>query len=137
MKRAAISFLLAAHIVAITCWSLPITSPLIDFFRGVIRPYFVWTGLFQSWDMFAPNPKSVNSFVEAFIIHGDGKVQDWTFPRMHQLGLMYRYNTERYRKFVRKLPGREESGLDLSRVLRQMVKTQTSANGDLSHGIVS
>jgi uncharacterized membrane protein YoaK (UPF0700 family) len=27
--------------------------------------------------------------------------------------------------------------VDLSRVLRQMVKTQTSANGDLSHGIVS
>jgi len=109
MKRAAINLFLAANIAAIVCWSLPVTSPLIDSFRHVIRPYLVWIGLFQSWDMFAPAPKPVNSFVEAFIIHDDGKIQDWTFPRMHQLSLLSRYSAERYRKFVESFP--EEKNL--------------------------
>lgn len=103
MKRAAINIFLAFHLIAITCWALPVTSPLIEFFRSAIRPYFLWTGLFQTWDMFAPSPKSVNSYVEAFVIRKSGNVETWMFPRMYRLNFTERYGAERYRKFVENL----------------------------------
>jgi hypothetical protein len=53
--------------------------------------------------MFSPNPKDVNSYVEAIIIYKDGSTQFWTFPRMQLLGLTERYYRERYRKFEENL----------------------------------
>ncbi|SRR5260370_24031110 len=56
-KRTTINIFLAFHLLAITCWCVPIDSPLIPLCRNLVRPYFLWAGLFQSWDMFAPVPK--------------------------------------------------------------------------------
>jgi hypothetical protein len=53
--------------------------------------------------MFAPSPKTINSYVEAAVIHKDGRTQLWRFPRMEQLGLTQRYYKERYRKFAENL----------------------------------
>jgi hypothetical protein len=103
MKRIAISAFLFFHIVAITCWSLPFGSPLITAFDNVIRPYLVWSGLFQYWDTFAPVPKSVNSYVDAIVIYKNGHTRNWEFPRMEKLSLTDRYWEERYRKFVENL----------------------------------
>lgn len=103
MKRIIISAFLLFHIVAITCWSIPMDSPLIAVFRHVIRPYFLWTGLFQSWDMFAPAPKFVNSYVDAVVSDRNGHTSLWKFPRMEQLSFTERYFEERYRKFVENL----------------------------------
>lgn len=66
----------------------------------MFRPYLVWSGLFQSWDMFSPSPKTINSFVDAVIVYQDGSSKVWSFPRMEQLSLTDRYLKERYRKFV-------------------------------------
>lgn len=88
---------------AIVCWSVPLDSPLLGAFRSAVRPYFLWVGLFQSWDMFAPNPKSVNSYIEGAVIYRDGHTKIWKFPRMEQLSLTQRYSKERYRKFVENL----------------------------------
>jgi hypothetical protein len=99
MKRVAISAFLLFHLVAITCWCVPLDSPLIVACRNVIRPYFLWSGLFQSWDPFAPMPRTINSYLEAIVIYKDGAVRTWKFPRMEQLSLAERYFKERYRKY--------------------------------------
>jgi hypothetical protein len=79
--------------------------------KEFIRPYMVWSGLFQSWDTFAPSPKSVNAYVVATVITKDGLVHPWNFPRMEQLSLTERYYKERYRKFVDNLQDDRYSGL--------------------------
>ncbi|MBV9405129.1 MAG: hypothetical protein JO211_07275 [Acidobacteriaceae bacterium] len=111
IRRIAISAFLLFHILAITCWSVPLSTPLIAAMRNVIRPYLVWSGLFQSWDTFAPSPKSINSYVDAIVIYKDGRTETWKFPRMEQLSLTERYSEERYRKFVENLKEDTNAGL--------------------------
>lgn len=99
-RRIAINIFLLFHIIGIACWCLPLDTPLIPTFRNLLRPYFLWSGLFQSWDMFAPAPKAENSYVEAVVIYQDRSGVRWAFPRMEQLSLGRRLFEERYRKFV-------------------------------------
>lgn len=103
LRQLAISAFLLFHICAITFWCIPIGSPLIAAVRNVVRPYLLWAGLFQSWDMFAPGPKSTNTYIEAIIVYKDGHTKNWKFPRMEQLSFSERYRKERYRKFVENL----------------------------------
>lgn len=65
-----------------------------------MRPYFLWAGLFQSWDMFAPTPKGANTYIEAVLIYKDGSRAAWTYPRMDQITLLQKLFKERYRKFA-------------------------------------
>ena len=121
-KRAAINAFLVFHLVAITCWCIPISSPLIAAFRTAVRPYFLWSGLFQSWDAFAPAPKHVNAYIEAVVIHKDGAIQTWKFPRMEQLSPLERTYRERYRKFVENLQADSSAPLwpDVSRRIARL-----------------
>ena len=98
--RTAISAFLAFHLFAIVVWSMPLDSPLTQALRGHIRAYVVWIGLFQKWDMFAPDPSKLNNYVSAVITHADGQVSVWNFPRMQDLGFVDKYFKERYRKFA-------------------------------------
>lgn len=98
-RRVAIHVFLIFHIVAIACWCLPIGSPLIAAGKELVRPYMLWTGLFQSWDMFSPSPVRVNNYLEAIVLYKDGNTRIWPFPRMERLSLLDRYRKERYRKF--------------------------------------
>ena len=124
-KRLAINFFLAFHVVAIVCWSMPFDSPLLPLGRSLVAPYFLWSGLFQSWDMFAPIPKAANTYIEAIIIYKDGSRKTWTFPRMEQLGLTEKYFKERYRKFTDNLP-REENDALLLDVARHIARLNSS-----------
>ena len=105
--RAAISIFLAFHLIAITCWALPANFFVVQDVRNIVRPYMLWSGLFQSWDTFAPNPKAVNSYLEAVAITQNHKQKVWVFPRMEQLSYATRYREERYRKFAEVLPQRQ------------------------------
>ena len=96
----AINAFLIFHTVAICCWCMPFGSPFIAACRETLRPYFVWSGLFQSWDMFSPLPKSANAYMEALVLYQDGSTTIWSFPRMEQLTLTEKYSKERYRKFM-------------------------------------
>jgi hypothetical protein len=102
-KFFAINAFLIFHILAITCWCSPITTPLTVAARNLVRPYLIWSGLFQSWDMFSPDPKSKNIYLEAVVIYKDGSTELWPFPRMEMLSLTQRYFRERYRKFEENL----------------------------------
>lgn len=110
-KYVAINVFLVFHILAIACWCVPIDSPLIPLCRNLVRPYFLWSGLFQSWDMFAPVPKAANTYVEAVLVYQDRSRITWTLPRMEQLGLTERYFKERYRKFAENLQREENDDL--------------------------
>jgi hypothetical protein len=98
-KFVAINAFLIFHIVAIACWAIPVNTPLTEACKNLVRPYFIWSGVFQSWDMFSPNPKSRNAYVEAVVIYKDGSTEMYSFPRMELLSVTERAYKERYRKY--------------------------------------
>jgi hypothetical protein len=75
-------------------------SPLVSACGSFSRPYPLWTGLFQKWDMFAPDPSKLNCYVGAQIAFRDGRTALWNFPRMENLGIVEKYFQERYRKYA-------------------------------------
>jgi hypothetical protein len=121
----AINVFLVFHIVAIACWCLPFDAPLFPLCRNLVRPYFLWSGLFQSWDMFAPTPPAANTYVEAVVVYGDGSRKTWALPRMEQLGLAQKYFKERYRKFAENLLQDENEPLlpDVARHIARLNST--------------
>ena len=98
--RILISAFLAFHLFAIVSWCVPLDSPLISVCRNAIRPYMLWTGLFQKWDMFAPDPSKLNCYMAAQVVFRDGHSALWTFPRMENLGIIDKYFKERYRRYA-------------------------------------
>jgi hypothetical protein len=124
----AINLFLIFHILAITAWAVPLNLPLLPQWRQLVRPYFLWAGLFQAWDMFAPMPWGSNSYLEAVIIYKDGSRKTWSFPRMEQLSLTDRYQKERYRKFSEVLQVENNDALwpDVARHIARLNSTPTN-----------
>ncbi|HEY3988879.1 MAG TPA: hypothetical protein VGM02_06240 [Acidobacteriaceae bacterium] len=104
IPHSAISIFILFHLIAITCWAVPVNFAAVRDLREIIRPYMLWSGLYQSWDMFAPNPKSIDSYIKAVVFTQDRHLKVWTFPRMEELSFGERYQKERYRKFAEMLP---------------------------------
>jgi len=98
--RLGISAFLVFNLFAIISWCVPLQSPLIARCRQLAYPYLIYTGLFQKWDMFAPNPSSLNNYTGAVITYRDGETSLWNFPRMEDLGYIDKYFKERYRKYA-------------------------------------
>lgn len=121
-KFVVINIFIAFHLLAMTLWCVPIDSPLIPACRNLIRPYFLWSGLFQSWDMFAPAPKAANTYIEASLTYMDGSKKTWTYPRMEQMNLREKFLKERYRKFAEYLQMDETDELlpDAARFIARM-----------------
>jgi hypothetical protein len=103
VRRALISAFILVHLIAITLWAIPYDFPFIVKARDLIQPYMRWTGLFQTWDMFAPNPIPTNTYIKAVVITEHHYIYTWDYPRMDQLGFGERYRKERYRKFEENL----------------------------------
>ena len=103
-RRGAVNIFILFHLIAIACWTMPWNFAVVRDVRAVVGPYMIWSGLFQTWDMFAPNPSSVNSYIKAIVITRNHHLKVWTFPRMEELSIGERYRKERYRKFVEVLP---------------------------------
>jgi len=57
------------------------------------------TGFWQYWDMFSPDPASVDLFMDAEVTYKDGSVFKFNYPRIYSLPLPTKYLKERYRKF--------------------------------------
>lgn len=125
ITRIAINAFLAFHILAIAVWCLPFDQPVFAQGKKLIRPYFVWSGLFQSWDMFAPSPWPINSYVEASLIYKDGSRNTWSFPRMEQLPPTERFYKERYRKFTEGLQ-RDENDVLWADVARRIARLNST-----------
>jgi hypothetical protein len=100
LARIVITAFLLFNLAAIASWAVPVNLLFVSRFKDSVRPYMLWSGLFQSWEMFAPDPRSTNVYVEAWLTYQDGKTSVWSFPRMEQLGYYDRYQKERYRKWA-------------------------------------
>ncbi len=85
---------------AIILWSLPLPPRTMAHVRAGLAGYMIASGLHQNWGMFAPDPMSLNAFVEAEITHRDGRVSVWRFPSTEGTGYYRRYLMERHRKWV-------------------------------------
>lgn len=115
------------HVYAITAWSLPAPPNVLR--RGDIQPTFSrvisdpvpwfltfnmavkdadwlplkWymesTGLWQYWDMFAPNPLSLDHWFDSEVTYKDGSRKIQPYPRMASMSLPERYVKERFRKY--------------------------------------
>jgi hypothetical protein len=102
LRRGAISAFILFHLVAIACVAIPVKA--LAGAKDLFMPYMRWSGLFQSWDMFAPDPQAVNSYLKAVVITKDRHIIVWSFPRMEELSFWNRFREERYRKFAEVLP---------------------------------
>lgn len=80
-----------------------------------------WTGLFQTWNMFAPDPLPKNTYIKAVVITEHHHLHVWEYPRMDQLGFEERYRKERYRKFAENLL-QDGTGLLLTDVVKHIAR---------------
>ena len=124
-QRFAVNAFLLFHIFAITFWCIPIRTPFFELCTSTVKPYLRWSGLFQSWDTFAPAPWPMNSYVEATVVYKDGTRKTWAFPRMEKLSLTERYFKERYRKFEENLQ-RDENDAFWPDVARHIARLSSS-----------
>lgn len=99
VRRAIVNVFIMFHVAAILATCLPIQSLIVSNFKERVRPYMLASGLFQNWDMFAPDPLKLNIRVDAEITYANGETRTWKFPRMDELGYVERYFRERYRKY--------------------------------------
>ena len=131
VKYIAINAFLVFHILAATCWCMPIDSPLIPLCKNLVRPYLLWAGLFQSWDMFAPIPKGANTYIEANLIYRDGAKKIWTYPRVEQMSLREKFFKEHYRKFAESLQ-RDELDELLPDAARHIARSNSSPDNPVT-----
>ncbi len=120
------------HIVAITIWSIPeppaalrqgTTAPRGSDFvilanwhylktedpaypttiQPIIADYLLATGFWQYWDMFSPNPASIDFYSDAIVRYKDGTEKVWNYPRMEKLSNGEKFLKERYRKYYERV----------------------------------
>ena len=98
---------IVGHVVAIAAWSTPgpVQPAPLRALNRMIAPYMLRSGLWQGWDMFAPDPLAINVDVEAEVTFRDGSRVTWVFPRMEELSYVERYRKERYRKWRERVRG--------------------------------
>ena len=125
--RGAISIFILFNVVAILSWAIPLNVFPLPQIKEIVRPYLLWTGLFQSWDFFAPNPRPVNSYIQAVAVTQDHHMRVFNFPRMEQLSYGKRYREERYRKFVEVLCDSRYAALwpDVARHVARLLNNST------------
>lgn len=114
-----VKILVFAHLFMIASWSMPRPADAIS--NGIVKPrgeewilhlnyehirkndvlnnYLTWTGLWQGWDMFAPNPANVDIYLTSEVTYQDGSKKPGYFPRIKDLPIWEKYFKERYRKF--------------------------------------
>jgi hypothetical protein len=98
VKRILINLFIVLHLLVMILWGLPGSGFRTSMVRW-FEPYVIKSGLWHGWDMFSPNPLSLNFNLEAEIVRKDGTTNYWFFPRMEKLGLFERYQKERHRKW--------------------------------------
>jgi hypothetical protein len=124
--RLAINVFIIFHVIAIAMWCIPFDTAVFAQGRKIVRPYFLWAGLFQSWDMFSPTPWSINSYVDAIVIYHDGSRKTWSFPRTEQMTLAQSLFKERYRKFTENLQ-LEQNDVLWADVARRIARLNSTA----------
>jgi hypothetical protein len=125
--RGLITLFILFHVYIMAIWGLPGSG-----FRAALsRPiekYVIYIGLWHSWDMFSPDPLSLNFLVQAEIIYQDGSKKTWDFPQMDKLSLWERFQKERYRKWGERVRQDAYAGIwdDTCRFIARINDTPTN-----------
>lgn len=100
IKKIFVSVFIVIQITIMIISGLPDRSAVGKEVLNNLRWYQTFFALDQSWSMFAPNPTSRNSYLDATITFTDNTTEKWTFPRSSQLGGWERFiSGERLRKY--------------------------------------
>ena len=75
-------------------------SPFRDALKAPFNSYLWYTGLWQNFSVFAPNPKNYNIYLTAVVKFDDGSRAVWQFPRTDTMDVWTRMHRERYRKWA-------------------------------------
>lgn len=65
-----------------------------------VSAYMYATGLWQYWDMFAPNPQRRDVWLDAVAVYPNGEQRSYRFPRQRDYEVFERYFRERMRKYI-------------------------------------
>jgi hypothetical protein len=98
VRKSIISIFLLCYIYAIGLSLLPV-SPVRNALFDPIRPLLLYSGLWENFIVFAPNPPMTNVDLTAKIQRRNGETIIWQYPRMDKLSILDRIEKERYRKF--------------------------------------
>lgn len=93
-----VSLFIFAYIFSTALSLLPV-SPLRNALFDPIRPIILYTGLWQNFVLFAPEPPKSNIDITAKVTKKNGQTVDWQYPRMDKLSFFDRIEKERYRSF--------------------------------------
>lgn len=97
-RRAIISLFILFYMTAVVLWILPWSRTR----EALIKPFtdqIYFTGVWQGFAVFAPDPRKVNYRIYATIEFDDGTETVWHYPAMEKLGFFERFLKEHYRKF--------------------------------------
>jgi len=97
--RNLLAVLVLFYMVAASMWCMPTGFPGKRSVEGLLSPLFLRLGLWQSWDMFSPNPRDQDIYLSARVFFSDGTHVDYSLSKMTDHGLLPRYQKERWRKF--------------------------------------
>lgn len=89
-----------AYIVAVFFWSMPSGIPFASASNHFFGPALRFSGLWQSWDMFAPTPANEDVYVTVNARYPGGGVQTHNISQMSAMGYYERYSKERWRKWA-------------------------------------
>ena len=99
-SRELINAFILLNIIAAFFYSQPFNYPLRSFVNDLTGGYMRCVGLWQHWDMFSPEPRSIRIRMDATVTLKDGSKKTWNFPQMERLGLFDRFRKERFRKWA-------------------------------------
>ena len=68
-----------------------------------VSGYLYPTGLWQYWDMFAPDPAQVDYWCDAEVMFLDGTKSTFKYPRINSLSIPEKFMQERHRKFYERV----------------------------------
>lgn len=127
----AVKLFVAFHVAGISVWCLPDPRPPIK--QGTVEPYgtdwllyYNWkylkdwkpfrfymntAGVWQYWDMFAPNPSNSDFWGDAYVEYRDGTKKRYPYYRIYDMPIPIKYYRERFRKFF------ERAGVDQFRFI--------------------
>lgn len=121
-----VNFFIILHVYLIVVWSLPGSA----FRTNLLVPvnqYGLFLGLWQSWDMFAPQPLRLNMDIDAELIRVDGQIEKWTLERPESVFSHWRY--ERVRKYKSNIRLDTYSKLwpDFANFIKSQMRQETNA----------
>lgn len=88
-----------AYMIGATSWSMPRGFPLKPTIDQIFAGTFRKLGLTQRWDLFAPEPRSIDVHVTAEVTFADGRTTTVNLSKMDEYGFLERFQRNRWRKF--------------------------------------